>query len=214
MTTPSFGQRSNVVADARSRMKDGPSRVEMPKIGKRRTWKDYAFWGFVILMGLSVVGNVGRMLEDPEVRNARLLEEARAAALAEHNAKVAKAQRDAEAEKQRKKAAADAKEAAKIAALPKLRVNSFKCSKEHGFAKVTGTVTNRTNVPMDRLMVVALFSSSNGEFIKSADAMVDYQPLMPGQTSPFMALTSDNPMMRNCEVQFKEMFGGVVSSGR
>jgi hypothetical protein len=49
--------------------------------------------------------------------------------------------------------------------------------------------------------------------VKSADAMVDYQPLLPGQTSPYKAMTTLNPAVASCQVVFKTMFGGAVSAG-
>lgn len=103
-------------------------------------------------------------------------------------------------------------DAAKAASKPKLHVSGSNCVKEYGFMTVSGTVTNRTSAPIDSLMVVGLFGKSDGTFVKSASAMVDYQPLLPGQTSPFKAMTTENPAISKCGVSFKTMFGGEVSS--
>lgn len=70
MSNQPFGRRdsNNVVAAARSRMKETAAPVAAtPKPAKRRTWRDYLFWGFIGAMGLSVAGNLMRAagLESP-----------------------------------------------------------------------------------------------------------------------------------------------------
>ncbi|MER8546469.1 FxLYD domain-containing protein [Mesorhizobium sp. M1169] len=210
--TQTFGtknQRSNDIADVRLRLRTAVEPAHI-KAKRAKTWKDYLFYGFVGLLFMSAAGNIGRIFEDPKVRDARLAGEVQAAAEAKRTEAAQKAIEDAN---QRKLDAA-AKEAARIASLPKLKVESWQCTNEYGFAKVTGEVTNRSSEPIESLMVIGIFRTSNDEFVKSAEAMVDYQPLMPGQTSPFPAMTTDNPIMRNCNVAFKTMFGGLVSSGR
>jgi hypothetical protein len=40
---------------------------------------------------------------------------------------------------------------------------------------------------------------------------VEYDPLLPGQRSPFSAITTGNPAITKCNVGFKQMFGGALS---
>ncbi|MER8882453.1 FxLYD domain-containing protein [Mesorhizobium sp. M0816] len=102
-------------------------------------------------------------------------------------------------------------EAERIAARPDLKIDGSRCGTEYGFIKITGRVTNKTTRPIENLMAVGIFSS-NGDYVKSATAMVEYQPLLPGQTSPYTVMTTANPAITNCLTTFKTMFGGEVSS--
>lgn len=91
-----------------------------------------------------------------------------------------------------------------------VRLLGYHCSREYGFTTVQGEVRNISDAPISNLMVVASHYSSDGQFIRSHTGMVDYNPIMPGQTSPFRAMSTDNPMMSKCKVEFKRMFGGTV----
>lgn len=172
-----------------------------------RKWKDWAFYAAIAVAGVITVGAMAIIVEDPEVRNARLVEEAKL----RHRLETEAAERREEARIAREKAA---REAARIASIPDLKISGFKCVTEHGYVSVSGMVKNNTHRSIDRLMSVGIFSTSSGDFIKSADAMVDFQPLLPGQSSPFRSMTTDNPAIKNCRVTFKTMFGGEVSSSR
>lgn len=94
---------------------------------------------------------------------------------------------------------------------PDLKVLSWNCTQSYGFVTVSGEVRNETNAPISNLMVVSLHYSSDQQLIRSDSGMVDYNPIMPGQTSPFKTMGTLNPMMRTCRIGFKQMFGGAVS---
>ena len=49
-----------------------------------------------------------------------------------------------------------------------------------------------------------------GGFITSDDALIDYNPILPGQTSPFKAMATENPAMRKASIDFKELMGGSI----
>lgn len=97
---------------------------------------------------------------------------------------------------------------------PEVRLINFRCSSEYGFTTTEGTVKNISDKPIQSLMVVGTHFATSGEFVKSDSAMVEYQPLMPGQTSPFKTMSTYNPMMAKCSVNFKRMFGGEVATAR
>ena len=44
--------------------------------------------------------------------------------------------------------------------------------------------------------------------------MVDYQPPMPRQTSPFRVMTTHNPAIWHYATTFREMFGGELKAAR
>lgn len=98
---------------------------------------------------------------------------------------------------------------------PKLELRSWRWSEEYGYYNVVGEVKNISGQSMENVEIVASFYDSYDTFIKSADAMIDYNPILPGQTSPFKAMTSTNPAIKKASVQFKFLFGGrILTKGR
>ena len=91
-----------------------------------------------------------------------------------------------------------------------VQVLHFGCTYSYGFAIVEGEICNISDAPISNLMVVATYYSSDEKLVRSDTAMVEYNPIMPGQKSPFKAMSTYNPMMRTCTVGFKRMFGGTV----
>ena len=92
-----------------------------------------------------------------------------------------------------------------------LQVVSWSWRREHGYAFVEGQVKNMTRAPLSNVMAVATFKTADGTFITSSDALIDYNPIMPGQTSAFKVITTANPLMRNASIDFKELMGGTIS---
>jgi len=54
---------------------------------------------------------------------------------------------------------------------------------------------------------VATFYDANGGFITTSDALIDYNPILPGQTSPFKVMKTENPAMKKASVEFKYLMG-------
>lgn len=81
---------------------------------------------------------------------------------------------------------------------------------EHGFAKVNGLVRNLTGKSLENVTANVSWFDGNGEFIKSDDALIDYNPILPGQTSPFEVITTHNPEMKRFRTEFKFLFGGSI----
>jgi len=84
-------------------------------------------------------------------------------------------------------------------------------SESGGYYYVEGQVKNITNQPIDRLRVVATWFTKEGTFITTDQAMIDYDPLMPGQTSPFKTITRGNPQMSKFSIEFARLGGGTVA---
>lgn len=88
---------------------------------------------------------------------------------------------------------------------------------EH-YSKVNGQVKNLTAEPFDNIKVVVTWLAADGTFIVSDSALIDYRPLMPGQTSPFSTITSTNPLMKKYRLEFTTFRGAVIghrdSSGK
>lgn len=93
---------------------------------------------------------------------------------------------------------------------PVLELLSFRCTRDRGWFEVEGEVRNESGTPLDGIVAVATQRTAKGELVKSEDALVDYQPIMPGQASPFKVTSRGNPLSKKCEVAFKRFWGGEV----
>lgn len=93
---------------------------------------------------------------------------------------------------------------------PKLEVLSFRCEKEHGFVYVRGEVRNISPRKLQNVTAVGNFRNAQGALVKTETALVEYNPLMPGQTSPYQAGGTGNPQITNCSVGFKHLMGGAI----
>jgi hypothetical protein len=109
-------------------------------------------------------------------------------------------------------AATEVRQSAKASA-PKfeLRLKSFRCSQGHGFAEVIGQIINVSDRPIKNVMAYGTFTANNGDVINTGSALIDFQPIMPGQTSSFKVMAIDNPLIRKCGVQIGTLFGGRLS---
>ena len=97
-------------------------------------------------------------------------------------------------------------------AAPVLRSAGWRCYTEATFEKLEGQVTNISDKPISNVEAVEVFKTGSDQFVKSADAMLTYNPIMPGQTSPFLVITTGNPMISNCSVSFTTLFGGTLAT--
>jgi hypothetical protein len=84
-------------------------------------------------------------------------------------------------------------------------------SETGSFHYVEGQVKNLSSESLRNVMVVSTWYDKDGNFIKSNDALIDYNPILPGQTSPFKTITSSNPAMSRYSVTFKTLLGGSLS---
>jgi hypothetical protein len=57
------------------------------------------------------------------------------------------------------------------------------------------------------VIAVALLFDLNDEFITTADVLIDYNPVLPGQVSPFEVMATYNPAVRKAGVELEELFG-------
>ncbi len=94
---------------------------------------------------------------------------------------------------------------------PPLELQSWRCDKEHGYVFVRGEVKNVSTQQLKNVVAVGEFRTKGGELVKSENALLDYNPIMPGQTSPFSAGGTDNPQIQGCQIGFKYLMGGTVA---
>ena len=93
----------------------------------------------------------------------------------------------------------------------KLELVSQNCSREHGYLIVSGEVKNISDTPLNNVEVVAAARGEDGTQISSNSSLIEYTPILAGQTSPFKAYIRYNPAMITCGVlNFKELMGGTI----
>ena len=97
---------------------------------------------------------------------------------------------------------------------PALELGSWNWTRTEGgdYVKVKGQVKNISGERLKNVEAVVTFKDKNGDFITSSDALIDYNPILPGQTSPFSVTETYNPAMRtgNAYVEFKFLMGGTI----
>lgn len=79
------------------------------------------------------------------------------------------------------------------------------------YMKVEGQVKNISDATIDAVVVVVTWYSDDGTFIASDKGMADFQPLLPGQVSPFSAMVRRNPLMTKFSVEFQRFSGQKIS---
>lgn len=91
-----------------------------------------------------------------------------------------------------------------------LALESAQASNGYGFHTVEGQVTNLTNQNLENVMAVVTWYTDDEQFITTDEALIDFNPVLPGQTSPFEVMSSSNPAMSKYRVEFKRLFGGTL----
>lgn len=135
--------------------------------------------------------------------------------IAAEDAAAAKKQQEVEAAaaaQQQKAADAAAEQAARQEACSgvKLVVESWSWSDEDSFVKATGEVTNVSGESLKSIEAEVSYYTSDGTFVKNDTGFLEYNPVLPGQTTPFSTITTGNPAMSNAKLRFKEFVGGEI----
>ena len=94
---------------------------------------------------------------------------------------------------------------------PQLELEASSWHSGYGYATFEGAVKNLTAESLDDIEAVASFYDKDGGFITSDTALIDYQPILAGQTSAFKVMTTWNPKMASAKVEFKRFWGGTIS---
>lgn len=83
-------------------------------------------------------------------------------------------------------------------------------SDAYGYHTIEGEVKNISSNKLENVMVVVSWYTKDRTLITTDTAMIEYQPVMPGQTSPYKTMSRSNPAMHHFTVAFKQMFGGTL----
>lgn len=93
-----------------------------------------------------------------------------------------------------------------------LELLNYNCYTEYGYFHITGEVKNISGKSLENVEVVGSTYTKDDVFIKSDSALIEYDPILAGQTSPFEVMMISNPAMFKCDVSFKEFWGGSFST--
>lgn len=93
-----------------------------------------------------------------------------------------------------------------------LELKSYKCYEEYGYFQITGEVTNISDHSLSNVEAIGGAYTKEGEFVKSDSALIEYNPIMSGQTSPFKVMTTMNPLISKCNIDFKSLMGGAIAT--
>lgn len=93
-----------------------------------------------------------------------------------------------------------------------LIIEDWRLTTEYGFVKAAGRVTNSTSAPLEHVTAVVTFLTADGSFVKTSESIISYDPLLPGQTSPFEVIETDNPAIARASLGFKKLLGGSLSA--
>jgi hypothetical protein len=92
----------------------------------------------------------------------------------------------------------------------KLALISAACNRQYDYIVCEGFVENISGKSMESIEAVALFFDDTGTPITSDSALIDYDPILPGQQSPFSIYARYNPAISKWRIEFKEFFGGTI----
>ena len=93
-----------------------------------------------------------------------------------------------------------------------LEVLSTRWSTEYNYAIYKGQVKNISSVPLKNVQAVVTWYDGNGNMITSSSALIQYNPILPGQISPFEVMETENPAMKKAAVEFSHLMGGTIRS--
>lgn len=85
-----------------------------------------------------------------------------------------------------------------------LQLLNWSWSKTGGgrYAEAEGEVKNISGHPLEYVKAVVSWYDANGQFISSDTSYIQYNPLLPGQRSPFRVMNTWNPAMRTARIEF------------
>lgn len=80
-----------------------------------------------------------------------------------------------------------------------------------GYLVVEGEVKNLSSQPLRSVAVLVTWHTADGTLVTSDDALIEFNPIMPQQTSPYKTMTTLNPLAKSYKISFKHMRGGSIT---
>jgi hypothetical protein len=94
----------------------------------------------------------------------------------------------------------------------KVALISASCTRQSdiGFNECQGFVKNVSGARLENVEVVIEWADANGTLQSSDEALIDYNPILPDQESPWKTIGSYNPALGRFRVRFKDLLGGTI----
>jgi hypothetical protein len=83
-----------------------------------------------------------------------------------------------------------------------------------GFLEVVGKVKNISDKKLSNVIAIASFYDRKDRLITYETSLIEYEPLLPGQSSPFKIIGRYNPAMDYANIDFKVHGGGLIPTFR
>lgn len=77
---------------------------------------------------------------------------------------------------------------------------------------VEGQVKNISDESIKSVTAITTWYTKDDQFISTDQALIDFDPILPGQTSPFKTISRGNPSMSKYSVEFKRLLGGTLNT--
>lgn len=88
---------------------------------------------------------------------------------------------------------------------------SWKWYEDYGYVKAEGQIRNISGRKLERIQVLVTWYDASGNMITSDKAYIEYNPVMPGQKSPFKVIERFNPLMKTASIDFLAWGGQQIS---
>ncbi len=93
-----------------------------------------------------------------------------------------------------------------------LEIVNSSWSNNYGYSTYEGQVKNISNFKLKNVQAVVTWYDKNGDMITSDSSLIKYNPILPGQTSPFKVMETYNPAMQKAGVEFSHLMGGTIKT--
>lgn len=91
-----------------------------------------------------------------------------------------------------------------------LELNTWSWHTADDYAVANGLVTNVSDQRLERVYAVVAWYTSTDQYITSSQAIIEYDPIMPGQSSQFKVTCKANPLMDTASVSFATRRGDTI----
>jgi hypothetical protein len=80
-----------------------------------------------------------------------------------------------------------------------------------GFVTITGSVSSHTSRPLSKVEAVVELLDAANRPVQVESGLIAFDPLLPGQASPFRVEVNDNTQAVTYRVRFKELLGPALN---